>query len=102
MNTYGLPMNFKEVNGRKLQSTGMTDAAGNEVFFGDIVTIDDDFRVAHFEVVMRKGEVTLNEIQDRGEPLWIDAYSGLQHGDVKGNVFTNRDVFTSGNVSTSK
>ena len=74
-----------------MQSTGLKDKNGKEIFEGDIVKMATDVysKLTYYEVVRHRGGAYRLESKQHGCELW------LRHADceVVGNVYENPELF---------
>lgn len=73
-----------------MQSTGLTDSAGKEIFEGDVVKMAKDFysEPTYYEVVRHRGGAYRLESEQHGYELW------LRHTDceIAGNIYENPEL----------
>lgn len=87
---YSFDFYLEDENATIMQSTGLKDKNGKEVFVGDIVKMSKDVysEPTCYEVVRHYGGAYRLESKQHGCELW------LRHTDCKvvGNVYENRDL----------
>jgi uncharacterized phage protein (TIGR01671 family) len=73
-----------------MQSTGLTDKNGKEIFEGDVVKMAKDFysEPTYYEVVRHRGGAYRLESEQHGYELW------LRHTDceIAGNIYENPEL----------
>lgn len=73
-----------------MQSTGLKDKNGNEIFEGDIVKMSKDVSVdtTYYEVVRRRGGAYSLESKQHGCDLWIRH----TYCEIIGNIYENPEL----------
>ena len=77
-----------------IQSTGLKDKNGNEIFEGDIVKMSKDVSVdtTYYEVVRRRGGAYSLESKQHGCDLWIRH----TYCEIIGNIYENPELLEVG------